>query len=111
MSVDAAIREYMQLSKTVFKPRKRNLLGGSLIQNLFGNATFDGKVLEMAVKRVVRENLTSDREGSVPQEHEAITEQVKDSLDIDNSPLFHENSKCKMYVYNSSEGYLGRANN
>jgi len=54
MDIDTAIAKYVELSKVIFTPRKRNILGGHYFHNLMGTATFDGKVLETCVKEVIK---------------------------------------------------------
>jgi len=76
MDIDTAIAKYVELSKVIFTPRKRNVLGGHLLHNLMGNATFDGKVLETCIKEVVKGTLGTE------------------NMD---APLLQEKPKCKMY--------------
>ncbi|KAI9731305.1 MAG: hypothetical protein M1834_005208 [Cirrosporium novae-zelandiae] len=55
MSVEAAINTYIELSSTIFTPRRRTLLGGRFLHNMAGRATFEGNVLKECIKKVVRE--------------------------------------------------------
>jgi hypothetical protein len=76
MDIETAIARYVELSKVIFTPRKRNMLGGHLLHILMGNATFDGKVLETCVKEVVKHTLGPEN--------------------VD-SPLLQEKPNCNMY--------------
>lgn len=64
MDVEAAITAYTELAKVVFTPRKRNIFGGHFLHKVLGNATFDGKALETAVKDVVRKALGDENENA-----------------------------------------------
>jgi hypothetical protein len=57
MEIDDAITNYRELSKKIFVPRKRNIVGGRKAQNFIGNATFDAKVLEDEIKRITETSL------------------------------------------------------
>lgn len=62
MDVEAAIEAYTHLSQIVFKPRKRNLIGGHVFQKVVGHATFNHKLLEAAIKDIVRNHTSNEDE-------------------------------------------------
>jgi len=56
MDIQTCIDAYIELSKTVFTPRKRNRVFGRVFQNVIGNAAFNHKALEQAIKKIVSQS-------------------------------------------------------
>lgn len=78
MDVQTCIDQYRQLAKAVFVPRKRNLLGGRVLNNILGSSTFEATKLSSAVKDIL-----ASIEPRLPE----------------SAPLLAETpSGCKMYV-------------
>jgi hypothetical protein len=75
MDIESAIKAYVDLSKVIFVPRKRNMIGGHVVQNILGNATFDAKKLERFVKNV-----------------------LVDALEDENAVLLQTEPQCRMSV-------------
>ncbi|RFU29627.1 hypothetical protein B7463_g6711, partial [Scytalidium lignicola] len=75
MDVDSCIDAYVSLSREVFNPRMTTRIFGRALQGVIGNAAFDYKALEKAVKRV-----------------------VGDCLGDENTPLLEKDPKCKVFV-------------
>jgi hypothetical protein len=78
MDVQTCIDHYKKLAKDVFVPRKRNLLGGRVLNNILGHATFEASKLTGSVKDILSS--------------------IKPPLS-ESAPLLIENpSGCKMHV-------------
>lgn len=78
MDVQTCIDHYRKLAKDVFVPRKRNLFGGHVLNNILGHATFEATKLSSSVKDILS----------------SIEPRLSES-----APLLAESpTKCKMYV-------------
>jgi hypothetical protein len=78
MDVQTCIDHYRKLAKDVFVPRKRNLFGGRVLNNILGQATFEATKLSSSVKDIL---------SSI------------EPLLSESAPLLAENpTKCKMHV-------------